>query len=264
MAQMADLLRTRAEQQVPGTDPMAAMLQLHTLKLLTKLSKRRSRDDSDSDRSEKGKGLKGLHRMRRGLRKHPLKKYRRYRRRALEILGVHDARMPWRYSDVSRRIRSVFGSMTGLWKVHYHVSEILTAAEEQNFELVIGMIVQLLKCIHQVALDRGSWKTAQMLLLHPDPTTIGDFGGDEEELELVHGFSKAMRELKLQHSKAQTGQADVSDEDHFEVGEEDEKAAKRKAKRVAAAKKKAEAKAAAVSAANAAKAAGAAPSKAPG
>ena len=67
MAQMAELIWSRAElPAAPGADPMASLMQLHTLKALTKLSKR-CKDDSDSDQSDKGKGLKELHWMRQGL-----------------------------------------------------------------------------------------------------------------------------------------------------------------------------------------------------
>ena len=82
-----------------------------------------------------------------------------------------------------------------------------------------------------------------MLLLHPDPNVVGDFGGDEGELEMVHSFSKAMRELKQSHAKAM-GTAVDSEGDNASNDEEDAKAAKRKKKKKkdAAAKKAAKKK----------------------
>ena len=68
--------------------------------------------------------------------------------------------------------------------------------EAEDYELLGGFLVQSLKALHQVALDRGSWRLAKDLIPTPDPLVREDFGGDERELEAIHSYHKALKELR--------------------------------------------------------------------
>ena len=57
------------------------------------------------------------------------------------------------------------------------------------------MLVQLVKSCHQFCLDGGSWKAAWVSTTVEDPYGSVEFGGAEEELNIVAGLLKAKQEL---------------------------------------------------------------------
>ena len=61
------------------------------------------------------------------------------------------------------------------------MSEILELLEHQQIEQAAATGVQLLKAIHQAALDQGPWSLASTLLPWQDPLQREIFGGDAEE-----------------------------------------------------------------------------------
>ena len=162
------------------------------------------------------------------MRRHPDKVVHRYRCRAKARVGAFNPTQAWRYSDYTWMILGRFRKMQGLWRAHYHVSETLQEWEAGENALVGAMLVQLLKALHQVALDRGSWNAAALMLLHPDPLTTEDFGGDEWETEEVHKYTKAVRELKAAH-KNHT--ADASSENDSPSEDADDSGKKKKKKK---------------------------------
>ena len=58
------------------------------------------------------------------------------------------------------------------------------------------MVVQGLKATHQAAIDNGSWDNAWLLTTLPDPLRRERFGGEEEELEIVGQYQKALKEVE--------------------------------------------------------------------
>ena len=127
--------------------------------------------------------------------------------------------------------------MKGLWRCHAGLQEIIWYALEGNHMQSIAYACQLSKAIHQVAIDNGDWSNA--LLLIPTPDALGEpsFGGEEEEMHMVQGWRRAMRDLKARQSGDRRGAG--SDEDGKE---EMSAAAKKKAEKRKAwlAKKKSE------------------------
>ena len=96
-------------------------------------------------------------------------------------------------------------------------------------------LVQCLKALHQVAVDHGKWETADLMLPLGEGQDLVHFAGSEREMQAVHGYKKAMTELKK--GQGQAGQADDSEESDEEEKKlkVQEKAARAKRK---AAKKK--------------------------
>ena len=70
-----------------------------------------------------------------------------------------------------------------------------------EIKLAEASTVQLLKAIHQCALDRGSWGTASMLLVTADPNENAKFAGSSREMELIHRHMKATEELTKSHHR---------------------------------------------------------------
>lgn len=60
----------------------------------------------------------------------------------------------------------------------------------------MACLVQLLKAVHQVSLDNGSWMDASLLLPVPDPIFKVEFGAEEEELEGIAAHREALAKLK--------------------------------------------------------------------
>ena len=82
--------------------------------------------------------------------------------------------------------------------------------------LALAFACQPSEALHQIALDRGSWDSA--LLLLPMPDALGDpsFGGEEHELAAVHSHRKALKDLKakqLNHDDSDSGDTDEKDGD---------------------------------------------------
>ena len=57
-------------------------------------------------------------------------------------------------------------------------------------------LVQTLKALHQCAIDSGDWRNASQLLAWPDPIGAEEFGGDPDEMLMVHQFNTAMTDLR--------------------------------------------------------------------
>jgi hypothetical protein len=54
----------------------------------------------------------------------------------------------------------------------------------------------MLRALHQVALDGGTWSTASLLLPRQDPIYREQFGATGEELEAIVAYQEAMKKLK--------------------------------------------------------------------
>ena len=63
--------------------------------------------------------------------------------------------------------------------------------------------VQCLQTLLQVALDGGDWTVAVHLLPIQNPLERAEFGGDEDELQCVHSYQKALKELRSKMHLAQ-------------------------------------------------------------
>ena len=152
--------------------------------------------------------MKGIESLRRQPIKKPDKLLKNYTTRVKERLGVTHPNQPWLYRDYSMNLLRTFGKMRGLWRCHYALSDILQAATEKDNGKVIGYTIQMLKCLHQVALDRGSWHQGQLLLPEVDPLAQDEFGGDPSELQVVHKYTQALKDLKAKKSQMESNGKD--------------------------------------------------------
>ena len=59
----------------------------------------------------------------------------------------------------------------GLWRVHYHLSIILMLSMKGKSREAMAYMVQLLRALHQVQIDNGSWATAMHLLPRRESAT---------------------------------------------------------------------------------------------
>ena len=187
-----------------GLDATTAV-QYEMLKALKHMQKGSKGSDNSSDSESLGDGgggggLKGIVRLRRRIRRRPMKIILAYRRKSMAKKNVRvcaDGRLTaaFAHTDTSFRIKGVFGKMTGLWRVHYAVSMILGAIEDQDTLQAGAICVQLLKCLHQTARDGGGWHNSQLLLPWEDPLTTDRFGGDESEMLAIASWNRSIKDL---------------------------------------------------------------------
>ena len=124
-------------------DP-STLVQFEMLSMLHGMhQQRRPRDSSDSSSTENsersGSKLKAILRLRRRVRKNLIRVAARYQKRFLAKLGVailgnSIISSPLTHRMTSERLRAAFGKMSGLWRTHHGISEILELLEHQQVE----------------------------------------------------------------------------------------------------------------------------------
>ena len=68
--------------------------------------------------------------------------------------------------------------------------------EERRVEESAASFVQLLKALHQVAIDSGSWANASLLLPWEHPTERDLFGGDPMEMQVAGSWNRGLLDLQ--------------------------------------------------------------------
>ena len=82
--------------------------------------------------------------------------------------------------------------------MHFHASHILGLMLKDRPRVAEAYLVQLLRALHQVAIDGGQWDTGTLLLPTPDPIYRYQFGGTEEDLEVIAGYQDTIEKLRKQ------------------------------------------------------------------
>ena len=182
----------------PGWGNTQDLVQLEMLKAVQKLNQKKGEEDSSDDDniSKNAKGFKQLHRLRRRIKLQPNKLIAQFREETKRELNVTDARQVWSYPDLSRRVLYSFGKMKGLWKVHFYLASMLQLMDGGDHTGAHVYCVQLMKAVRQVAMDKGEWDTAQLLLPDENPLSRQEWAASEKELEEIYGYRKAVRELR--------------------------------------------------------------------
>ena len=80
----------------------------------------------------------------------------------------------------------------------------------------IAFACQWSKALDQVALDQGDWPNAVSTIPVADLLAGPHFGGDEHEVQMIHSYKKAMKELKTKHSVGERLPAPVVSADHVD------------------------------------------------
>ena len=100
------------------------------------------------------------------------------------------------------------------------LSEVLQSWQSHRPAVAQAMLVQALKALHQVALDKGDWASATLLWPGEDPTVGEHFGGSETEMRHVHSYRKSLSELRGHHNRNPGGAG--SSGDHLNQNEEND------------------------------------------
>ena len=101
---------------------------------------------------------------------------------------------PYRLTQLHREID--FGKMRGLQRVFYYIAAAVELGLEEKHEEVVAFLIQLMKCIHQVVIDNGTWEDGVEFLPLADPLGKAEFAGDESEIEAVASRREALATLR--------------------------------------------------------------------
>jgi len=109
--------------------------------------------------------------------------------------------------------------MKGLWRCHIGLQEIIWMLLEDKSLQATAFACQMWKALHQVALDQGDWSNALPMIPVADLLAAPQFGGDEYEMQMIHSYKKAMKELKTKHSVEERHSAPAGAGDHADEKE---------------------------------------------
>ena len=211
-----------------GIDPMLQMhwlWQKEMLKAMKRMNKQHSGSgDGSSDDEDTGPKdpFAGLQRLRRRVERKPDKVTLAYVDRMRRDLGIVHNSQWWQATDYTKRIQVQFGNQRGMLRVHFAVSECLQEMLNGRQSHAMAHMSLICQAVHQCALDRGDWTSAQYILPGTDYLSRPDFGAGERELVEIAKYRKALKELKKTHGGAEREQ------DH--EGEKDEAQRNRRAK----------------------------------
>ena len=87
--------------------------------------------------------------------------------------------------------------MSRLWRCHHIPSGIVLFALDGKSPEVVGMLAgQSSKCLHSVALNRGSWEQGDLFLEEGDPQAADALPGTAREVEDIYKYQKAYKTLR--------------------------------------------------------------------
>ena len=171
---------------------------------------------SDSDSSSggdirlrgAGKALKAYRKTQKDMKKNPARHVKRYIKEVEQVLGA-DASVPYLLTDYTRKLG--WGKFRTLQRLHHALSAILeTQLKGKTMEATL-QITQVLRSIHQCALDQGNWQTAWLLTGMQDPLEKPRFGGEAQSLEAIAAYIKAMDDLEKRSTSSSASRSQEED-----------------------------------------------------
>ncbi len=100
-------------------------------------------------------------------------------------------------------------NMAGMKRLHHHLSHILALSLKGRVIESQAYTCQLLKAMHQMALDNGGWNVASLLLPGEDPCSRPGFAASEGEIERIVQYQESIRKLQAQSKRG--GDGDTND-----------------------------------------------------
>ena len=173
-----------------GAKDVGEMTQAMMLMLLMQQNKKNEAEEDQGDAG--GRAFKRIHKLKGKVEKDPIPLITEYLKEVQSVLGVEDGD-PWQVYQMTEHVP--WGKMLGLKRCHWHLSHALAFSLRGRKHQAEAYMVQLLKSLHQVALDGGSWEVASLLLPARDPCQREQWGASERELEAVASYRKAMKEI---------------------------------------------------------------------
>jgi hypothetical protein len=182
----------------PAANSENQLMHFAVLKMLEKMADKDGFEEGGATGG--GKAFQRVHALQGRVMKEPKKVVSEYLADTMDKLGAEEDDA-WQLHQLSGKLN--WGKMKGLHRVHFHVSHALTMSLRGEHDRCEAYLCQLLRGLHQVSLDNGSWDTAALLLPKKDPLHRELFGGTERELEAAVAYQEALRKIKKGISLAQ-------------------------------------------------------------
>jgi hypothetical protein len=144
--------------------------------------------------------MSGYRRLKEETKRHPEKVVKAYIAEIKARLGV-EAGQPWTLLDWSKKIQ--WGKFKSFMRAHVMMGEAVRLIDTGQPMHAMAHLCQCMKATHQAALDQGSWRNAWLLTLMEDPLAQVNFGGEERELEVIAGYTRALADLQQRTWAAQ-------------------------------------------------------------
>jgi len=203
------LLSSLMKKDTLNDEDMNKAFQLHMMQMMAKMSKPSDGGESDDDddltsslvgpRASATGAVSKYNKLKLRHTNNPKRNIRLYVDEVRRRLGVQQGQ-PWNFADDTRKLN--MGRFSSMVRVHTALGEVLHLQLQNKHLAATSLVVQLLKSIHQMTLDQGSWKLAWLLTFLPDPLSRPRFGGTEEELETLSSFVKSLDELEKRTSNS--------------------------------------------------------------
>ena len=148
---------------------------------------------SSTEEEKGGKAFRRIRSMKARTEDQPEKIVSQFLEEAMDKLGVEEGDA-WQLWMLSEKIN--WGNMSGLHRCHFHLCHALTLSLRGKKTQCEAYMVQILRALHQVALDGGTWGTASLLLPRADPIYREQFGATGEELEAIVAYQEALKKIR--------------------------------------------------------------------
>ena len=158
------------------------MTQMMSMLLLAQMSKRNENDSSTGV----GKALRKLHGAQGRAYTASLSVVNEYLQEVMSEIGAEDGDI-WEPAALKARIS--WRRTRELGGIHYRFPKAFRRALLEQSEALMGYTALVLRAIHQVCVDGGSWKIARHLLPGKDPLFCMKFGGTKED-ERIYSYEK--------------------------------------------------------------------------
>lgn len=178
----------------PTPAPDFQQLDPQTQMMMMMMSMMQQQNKKSGVEEEKGgKAFRRIRSMKARTEDQPEKIVSQFLEEAMDKLGVEDGDA-WQLWQMSEKIN--WGNMSGLHRCHFHIAHALTLSLKGKKTQCEAYLVQMLRALHQVALDGGTWGTASLLLPRADPIYREQFGATGEELEAIVAYQEAMKKIR--------------------------------------------------------------------
>ncbi len=176
-----------------------------TLLMMQLLARMQREGEGNGSAAGAGRAVRQLTSQKNRVFSHPQQIVQEYMHTVRTRLGVEGSD-PWQLWQYTPTIQ--WHHMAGQKRIHHHLSHILGLSLKGRVLESQAYTCQLLKCLHQLAIDKGDWRVALLMLPGEDPCGRPAFAASEGELERIVAYQESLKKLQTR----QTGGAKDVDE----------------------------------------------------
>ncbi len=148
--------------------------------------------NEDAELAGGGKAFRRLTKLKRRVMEQPQQVTGEYIRDCMLRLGAEPSDN-WQLYQMTEKIN--WKNQLGLKRCHWYLSHALTHFLRGETPVGEAYLTQILRGLHQVALEGGGWETACLMLPGHDPCSREPYGCTEEDLHTIAAYRDAERRI---------------------------------------------------------------------